>query len=284
MGDPSRDPSVAANEKRLPMSPVLRTDFAPEVVSYSGGMIQQRRIGDLSVTAVGLGCMPLSNGRMVNLREQALQTIHAALDQRVTLLDTANIYAPAWDAIGHNEALVAEALRTYTGHAPLSDVLVTTKGGITRRPGEQWGRDSSPQALRRACEDSLRALDVLCIDLYQHHRHDPAMTYLDQVRALQLLKDEGLIRRIGLSNVTEAELDLAISELGSASDGGVVSVQNELSPRYRADLDVLARCEREGIAFLPWSPLGVQPTRRTSGRDLPRLQTSLTPWAQLRRR
>jgi diketogulonate reductase-like aldo/keto reductase len=82
------------------------------------------------------------------------------------------------------------------------------------------------------------------------------MTYLDQVRALQLLKDEGLIRRIGLSNVTEVELDLAISELGSASDGGVVSVQNELSPRYRADLDVLARCEREGIAFLPWSPLG----------------------------
>ena len=82
------------------------------------------------------------------------------------------------------------------------------------------------------------------------------MTYLDQVRALQLLKGEGLVRRIGLSNVTEAELDLAISELGSASDGGVVSVQNELSPRYRADLDVLARCEREGIAFLPWSPLG----------------------------
>ena len=118
-------------------------------------MIQQRRIGDLSVTAVGLGCMPLSNGRMVNLREQALQTIHAALDQGITLLDTANIYAPAWDAIGHNEALVAEALRTYTGHAPLSDLLVTTKGGVTRRPGEQWGRDSSPQALRRACEDSL---------------------------------------------------------------------------------------------------------------------------------
>ncbi|MCH9707562.1 MAG: aldo/keto reductase, partial [Actinomycetia bacterium] len=123
-------------------------------------------------------------------------------------------------------------------------------------PGEQWGRDSGPQALRRACEDSLGALDVSCIDLFQHHRHDPTMTYIDQVRALQLLKDEGLVRRIGLSNVTEAELDLAIGELGSASHGGVVSVQNELSPRYRADLDVLARCEREGIAFLPWSPLG----------------------------
>ena len=230
--------------------------FVPLRVFYSGGMMLQRRIGDLSVTAAGLGCMPLSNRRMVDYREQALQTIHAALDQGITLLDTANIYAPAWDAIGHNEALVAEALRTYTGHALLTDVLVTTKGGITRSPGEQWGRDSSPQALHRACEDSLRALDVSCIDLYQHHRHDPAMTYIDQVRALQLLKDEGLVRRIGLSNVTEAELDLAIGELGSASDGGVVSVQNELSPRYRADLDVLSRCEREGIAFLPWSPLG----------------------------
>ena len=252
----SRVFSVFARYRVVRPNGSLATIFVLLRVFYSGGMMQQRRVGDLSVSAVGLGCMPLSNGRMVDLREQALQTVHAALDQGVTLLDTANIYAPSWDAIGHNEALVAEALRTYTGHAPLTDVLVTTKGGITRSPGEEWGRDSSPQALRRACEDSLRALDVSCIDLYQHHRHDPAMTYIDQLRALQLLKDEGLVRRIGLSNVTEAELDLAIGELGSASHGGVVSVQNELSPRYRADLDVLARCEREGIAFLPWSPLG----------------------------
>lgn len=193
---------------------------------------------------------------MVDEREQAVDTIHAAIDAGITLLDTANIYAPSWDAVGHNEALVAEAIRTYTGPASLTDLLVTTKGGITRSDGEIWGRDSSSDALVRACEDSLTELGVDVIDLYQHHRHDPSLTYLQQMQALQSLKERNLVRRIGLSNVTAEELDLAISELGSADDNGIVSVQNELSPRYRADLDVLDRCEKEGIAFLPWSPLG----------------------------
>ena len=200
--------------------------------------------------------MALSNGRMVDHRDQAIATIHAALDAGITLLDTANIYAPSWDTVGHNEALVAEAIRTYTGPASLTDVLVTTKGGITRNDGEVWGRDSRPEALVRACEASLAELGVDVIDLYQHHRHDPNLTYLEQVQALQLLKDRGLVRRIGLSNVTHAELDLAIDELGGPGDNGVVSVQNELSPRYRADLDVLDRCTQDAIAFLPWSPLG----------------------------
>lgn len=219
-------------------------------------MNEKRMLGDQWVSAIGLGCMPLSNGSMVDHRDQAVDTIHAALDAGITLLDTANIYAPAWDAVGHNEALVAEAIRTYAGPSSLTDVVITTKGGITRSEGEVWGRDSQPDALMRACEESLTELGVDVIDLYQHHRHDPTMTYLEQIRALQALKDRNLVRRIGLSNVTAAELDLAIAELGSAGDNGVVSVQNELSPRYRADLDVLERCEKEGIAFLPWSPLG----------------------------
>lgn len=193
---------------------------------------------------------------MVDERERAVDTIHAAIDAGITLLDTANIYAPSWDAVGHNEALVAEAIRTYTGPASLTDLLVTTKGGITRSDGEIWGRDSTSDALVRACEDSLTELGVDIIDLYQHHRHDPSLTYLQQMQALQSLKERNLVRRIGLSNVTAEELDLAITELGSAADNGIVSVQNELSPRYRADLDVLDRCEKEGIAFLPWSPLG----------------------------
>ena len=219
-------------------------------------MTSTRTIGDVRVSAVGLGCMPLSNGRMVDHRDQAIATIHAALDAGITLLDTANIYAPSWDTVGHNEALVAEAIRTCTGPAALTDVLVTTKGGITRSDGEVWGRDARPEALVRACEASLAELGVDVIDLYQHHRHDPNRTYLEQVKALQLLKDRGLVRRIGLSNVTLAELDLAIDELGGPGDNGVVSVQNELSPRYRADLDVLDRCTQDAIAFLPWSPLG----------------------------
>lgn len=215
-----------------------------------------RVIGDLSVSAVGLGCMPMSFERMLDRREQSLRTIHQALDLGITLLDTSNIYAPSWDTVGHNETLVAEALRTYTGPANVKRVVIATKGGITRGAGEVWGRDSSARGLRAACEDSMRRLGVDEIDLYQHHRHDPVFSYVDQMRALAALKDAGLVRRIGLSNATRAELEVALDELGGPADGGVVSVQNEWSPRFRAEADVLQRCTELGIAFLPWSPLG----------------------------
>lgn len=198
----------------------------------------------------------MSAERMVGERDRAIATIHRALDLGITLLDTANVYAPTWDAIGHNERLVAEALRTYTGAADLADILVTTKGGITRGVGETWGRDSRPAALRAACEASLEALGVDRIELYQHHRHDPALSYAEQVRAMRDLRDAGLIRMIGLSNATLGELEVALDELGGPDDGGVVSVQNEYSPRYRAGADVLDRCAELGIAYLPWSPLG----------------------------
>ena len=218
--------------------------------------LPQRTIGDLSVSAIGLGCMPMSFETMVDDRERAIATVHRALDLGITLLDTANVYAPSWDAMGHNEALVAEAVRTYRGAADLTGLLVTTKGGITRGPGEAWGRDSTAEGLRRAAEDSLNQLGVEVIELYQHHRHDPSRGYPEQVRDLGALRDAGLIRRIGLSNVSGSELSVALDILGGPADGGVVSVQNEYSPRYRADADVLERCTALGIAFLPWSPLG----------------------------
>jgi aryl-alcohol dehydrogenase-like predicted oxidoreductase len=198
----------------------------------------------------------MSNSPMLDKREQAIATIHRALDLGITLFDTSNIYAPTWDAIGHNEALIAEAMRTYSGPADLGRVLVTTKGGITRGPGETWGRDSRPDALLAACEASLVALDVDRIELYQHHRHDPTMTYRDQMLAVGGLRRAGLIRMIGLSNVTVDELRVALSEFGGPDDGGVVSVQNEFSPRHREGGDVLELCTDRGIAFLPWSPLG----------------------------
>lgn len=218
--------------------------------------LPRRTIGDLSVSAVGLGCMPLSFEGMVDGRDRALATIHRALDLGITMLDTSNIYAPTWDSVGHNEALVAEALRTYSGSADLTGLLVTTKGGIVRGEGETWGRDSHEDALRRACEDSLAQLGVEVIDLYQHHRTDPTMTFAEQMAVMGRLKADGLILRIGLSNIDRAELDLAVEMLGAPSEGGVVSVQNEYSPRYRRDADVLDRCTELGIAFLPWSPLG----------------------------
>ena len=224
-----------------------------------------RRIGDATVSAIGLGCMPMSFEDMVDHRERALQTVHRALDLGVTLLDTANIYAPSWDTVGHNERLVAEALRTYTGPADLRGVLVATKGGLTRGPGERWGRDSSRGGLRAACEASLAALGVDVIDLYQHHRHDPVYSYLDQMRVLGELQDAGLVRRVGLSNATLPELEIALDVLGGPSDNGVVSVQNEWSPRFRGEADVLGRCTELGIAYLPWSPLGGSTQAREVG-------------------
>jgi aryl-alcohol dehydrogenase-like predicted oxidoreductase len=224
-----------------------------------------RTIGDLHVSAVGLGCMPMSFEDMVDHRERAIQTIHRALDLGITLIDTANIYAPTWDTVGHNERLVAEALRCYTGPADLRLVLVTTKGGLTRGPGESWGRDSSRAGLRTACEASVDALGVDTIDLYQHHRHDPVFTYRDQMLALAELKADGLVRRVGISNANRAELEIALDVLGDPADGGLVSVQNEWSPRFRGDADVLDRCTELGIAFLPWSPLGGSTQAREVG-------------------
>lgn len=218
--------------------------------------LPQRRIGDLQVSAVGLGCMPLSFSAMVDERPRAIATVHRALDLGITFLDTSNIYAPSWDAVGHNEALVAEAIRTYTGAADLSGLVVTTKGGITRGPGETWGRDGSADGLVRACEASLEALGVDVIDLYQHHRHDPALTYEQQMQAVAALKERGYIRRIGISNAWLEETKVALDVLGGPDDGGLVSVQNEYSPRYRGEADVLELCSSMGIAFLPWSPLG----------------------------
>ena len=218
--------------------------------------LPQRAIGSWSVAAIGLGCMPLSFSHMTGKRDQAIATIHRALDLGITLLDTANIYAPSWDTMGHNEELVADALSQYEGCAELSRVLVTTKGGITRSEGEVWGRDSSESALQDACKASMSALGVTVIDLYQHHRNDPAMTFADQIHSLNKLRDLGWVREVGLSNVTLPELLLALEILGGPGAGGVVSVQNEFSPRYRGDRDVLDRCTELGIAFLPWSPLG----------------------------
>jgi aryl-alcohol dehydrogenase-like predicted oxidoreductase len=220
-------------------------------------------LGGLTVSRIGLGCMPFSFGS--GPRDQSIATVHAALDAGITLLDTANIYAPTWDSVGHNESVIAEALRTYTGAADLSAVMIATKGGITRGPGESWGRDGSRDGLRRACEASLTALGVASIDLYQLHRHDPTRSDVEQVEALAALRDAGLVRTIGLSNCTLAELDVALETVGGPLEGGIASVQNEFSPRFRTDADVLDRCAERGIIFLPWSPLGGSEQARDVG-------------------
>jgi aryl-alcohol dehydrogenase-like predicted oxidoreductase len=219
-----------------------------------------RRIADLSVHPIGLGAMPLSDPAMLSERPRALATVHAALDSGVTLVDTADIYAPDGEHFGHNEVLVGEAVRSWAGsEADRARIVVATKGGITRTPGpdgDVWGRAGTPEALGAAARASAQRLGVDVIDLYYLHRLDPAVPFDEQVGGLAAVRADGIARRIGLSNITLAMLDRALELVGGPEDGGITAVQNEYSARYRADADVLARCMERGIAYLPWSPLG----------------------------
>jgi aryl-alcohol dehydrogenase-like predicted oxidoreductase len=179
------------------------------------------------------------------------------MDAGITLFDTADIYAPTWNTIGHNERFVAEALATWTGSKEQKDkIVIATKGGIARRPGEIWGRNGSMDYFLRAAEASAARLGVDKIQLWQHHRLDPTIEFETQFENVLTLRQQGLVEQIGVSNYNAKQLEIAIKLGGSADQGGVVSVQNELSPRYRHELDVIDLCEKHGIAFLPWSPLG----------------------------
>ncbi|TDN92440.1 aldo/keto reductase [Microbacterium sp. BK668] len=215
--------------------------------------MKQRTLAGRQVSAIGLGAMPLSmnNDREYPSFDDAVATVHAALDAGVTLIDTADIYAPAWDEMGHNERIVAEALRTWDGDA--SSIFVTTKGGITRSEGENWGRNGSEDYLRSAAEKSLQILGVDRIELYQYHRPDRTRVYADVMRALGKLREDGLVRAVGISNASVEEIQIAIDVLG---EGNLASVQNEFSPRHPGSYDELRFCGERGIAFLPWSPLG----------------------------
>ena len=226
--------------------------------------MKQHKLGIRQVSAIGVGCMNVSwiwsNGAAldpVRRQESAIPAIHAALDAGVTLLDTADIYAPTWDAFGHNEIFVAEALRTWSGTKEQKNkVVIATKAGISRQPGERWGRNGSLDYLLRAAEASAGRLGVEKIDLWQHHRLDPDIVFETQVANILALKERGIVDQIGVSNYDAKQLEIAIKIAGGPDEGGIVSIQNEFSPRYRYDLDVLAVCEKYGVAYLPWSPLG----------------------------
>jgi aryl-alcohol dehydrogenase-like predicted oxidoreductase len=217
--------------------------------------VQQRSIGNdtvgrVSVGAIGLGAMPLSTKEPRPSPTDAEAVVHAALDSGVTVIDTADAYAYDEAEFGHNEQLVADALRSY-GRV---DVLVATKGGHTRQ-GTDWGLDGSPSYLRRACEASLRRLHVDAIGLYQLHRPDPATPWEESMGALRSLFDDGLVRMVGVSNANIEQIDVAREIVGDA----LVSVQNQFSPGYRSSAVELEHCAKHGLAWLPWSPFGGVP-------------------------
>jgi aryl-alcohol dehydrogenase-like predicted oxidoreductase len=212
--------------------------------------MRTRKIGQISVGAIGLGGMPMSiEGRPDE--ERSIRTIHAALDAGVTLIDTADAYHLHAGETGHNERLIAKALASYAGDA--SDVLVATKGGHLRPGDGSWTVDGSPAHLRAAAEASLKTLGVDAIGLYQFHRTDPKVPYAESVGALKELLDAGKIRMAGISNATIEQIDIAIRVLGA---GNLASVQNQFSPAFRSSEPELRYTAELGLAFLPWSPLG----------------------------
>lgn len=180
---------------------------------------------------------------------RAVAVLHAAFDAGVTLLDTADVYCRDEHAIGHNERLIATSLRSWNGDR--TTITVATKGGLTR-PGGRWEPDGRAKHLAAACERSCRALDVASLDLYQLHAVDPRVPLSTSVRALAALQRNGLIKSIGLSNVTLrqieearrlAPIDAVQIELSVAFDGSVLS-------------GVAEYCIANGIRLLAYRPLG----------------------------
>ena len=211
--------------------------------------MQTRRIGNLEVAAIGLGGMPMSiEGRPDEAR--SIATIHAALEVGVTLFDTADSYHLHADDVGHNESLIARGIASWGGDT--THVLVATKGGHLRPGDGTWTVDGRPEHLKAAAEASLQRLGGDAIGLYQFHRPDPAVPYADSVGAIRDLLDAGTIRLAGISNANPEQILLAREILG----GRLASVQNQFSPAFRSSAPELALCDRLGIAFLPWSPLG----------------------------
>ncbi|MFI8520431.1 aldo/keto reductase [Streptomyces sp. NPDC085481] len=211
--------------------------------------MRHHELGDLAVSAIGLGAMPLSiEGRPDEAR--ALATVHAALDAGVTLLDTADSYHPPGGEPGEGELLVARALAAYGGDRDA--VLVATKGGRGRTGDGGWTVDGRPEHLRRAAEASARRLGTAAIGLYQLHKPDPAVPYAESLGAIRELLDAGTVRFAGVSNVDTEQILLAREILGER----LVSVQNRYSPAVRDGEAELRLCAELGLAFLPWSPLG----------------------------
>jgi len=201
-----------------------------------------------AVTIVGYGGMHLSlDSRPPD--EAGVKVIHAALDAGETLIDTADVYCIDQNDIGHNERLIARALREWRGNR--DNILVATKGGLVRPTG-RWERDARPEQLRRACDRSLKALGVEQIALYQLHAVDPNVPLEESLGAMVDLQKAGKIRAIGLSNVS-------VDEIKRGEKVTTIStVQNRLNPFFREAIreGVIDYCGTKGIGFLAYSPTG----------------------------
>ncbi len=198
--------------------------------------------GELSINRLGFGAMRLCGPGIWGEPEDPVATravLRRVLKLGINLIDTADAYGPEV-----NEWQIAEALYPYP-----EDLVIATKGGVTRPGRDQWVPEGRPEHLRRACEGSLRRLRLERIDLYQLHTPDPEVPFEESVGALAELREEGKIRHVGLSNVNVEQLQQAQEIVP------IASVQNRYNLTNRFSEDVIDFCEREGIGFIPWFPL-----------------------------
>ena len=202
------------------------------------------RIGDLTVNRLGLGAMRVIDNDDIwgepRDRANSLKVLRRAVELGINFFDTAESYGPRT-----SETLIAEALYPYP-----RGFVVATKCGLARPSPGRWDADCRPEKLRRDLEGSLRRLKLERIDLYQLHTVDPRVPLEVSVGALADMQREGKVRHVGLSNITVRELEQARKIVT------IVSVQNRYSLADRKSEDVLLHCEKHGIAFLPWYPLG----------------------------
>jgi pyridoxine 4-dehydrogenase len=198
--------------------------------------------GDLTVNRLGFGAMRITGEGIWGPpadRDVAKAVLRRAVEFGVNFIDTADSYGPYV-----SEELICEALRPYP-----DDLVIATKGGLERTGPGQWPANGRPEHLIEACEGSLRRLKLEQIPLYQFHRPDPAVPLEDSIGALVTLKEQGKIRHIGLSNITEEQLRSA-QRLTP-----VVSIQNRYNVGDRGSESLLDLCEQEGLVFLPWAPI-----------------------------
>jgi aryl-alcohol dehydrogenase-like predicted oxidoreductase len=218
--------------------------------------------GDMTVNRLGFGAMRVTGAGIWGDPpdvEEARRVLRRVVELGVDFIDTADSYGP-----GTSERLIAEALYPYP-----KGLVIGTKGGIVRPGPEKWERDGRPAHLREACEASLKRLRVERIDLYQFHAIDPNVPLEESLGEIAKLQAEGKIRHVGVSNFNVEELERARRVVK------VVSVQNRYNVADRASDPVLAVCERDGLAFIPWSPLSQNPRESNAGS-----RVALEKWAQ----
>ena len=198
--------------------------------------------GDLRVNRLGFGAMRVT-GRGIwgepPSRDRAQAALRQAVRLGVNFIDTADSYGPEI-----SERLIADALYPYP-----ADLVIATKGGLLRPRAGRWDPDGRPEHLRDACIGSLRRLRLDEIPLYQFHRPDPKVPYAESIGALVELKNQGKIRHIGISNVTESQLRQAQALTP------VVSIQNRYNLADRSSEPIIDLCDQESIVFLPWAPV-----------------------------